>query len=103
MIDREVIQDTVTLKRVQLCDLEDSVILPEGKFLQDGTCGNQFWRSPESWAKAAQGTQSDMFSFGIVVSALSTLIIIKSMSDAGFFHLAFRNFKNRISQGLPWK
>ena len=90
MIDREVIQDTVTLKRVQLCDLEDSVILPEGKYLRDGTCGNQFWRSPESWAKAAQGTQSDMFSFGIVVSALRTSIIKNSMMWGGGF-LSFQS------------
>lgn len=53
---------------MQVSDLEDSVILPVGKYLRDGTCGNQFWRSPESWAKAAQGTQSDIFSFGILVS-----------------------------------
>ena len=68
LIDRDVIEDVVTLKKVQVSDLEDSVILPAGKYLRDGTCGNQFWRSPESWAKAAQGTQSDIFSFGIVVS-----------------------------------
>jgi len=42
------------------------VILPAGKYLRHALCGNQMWRSPESWARAAQGTPSDIFSFGVV-------------------------------------
>ena len=42
------------------------MILPPGKYLRGALCGNQMWRSPESWARAAQGAPSDIFSFGIV-------------------------------------
>lgn len=58
---------TFSIKSVQISDLEDSVILPPRKYLREGLCGNQLWRSPESWARSAQGTPSDIFSFGVVV------------------------------------
>ncbi|TAQ87620.1 hypothetical protein B7494_g4040 [Chlorociboria aeruginascens] len=66
LLDHERTNGVTKLRRVQLADLEDSVKLPLGKCLYGGSCGNQFWRSPESWAKARQGTESDIFSFGIV-------------------------------------
>lgn len=59
--------ETFTVIKVQISDLEDAVILSPGKYVRDGLCGNQLWRSPESWARAAQGTPSDIFSFGVVV------------------------------------
>jgi hypothetical protein len=43
------------------------VLLPPGKYLREGLYGNQMWRSPKSWARSAQGTPSDIFSFGLVV------------------------------------
>ncbi|CZT12554.1 uncharacterized protein RCO7_11469 [Rhynchosporium graminicola] len=66
LLDYEVKDTAFHVKRVQIADLEDSVILPDGKHLENTMCGNQLWRSPESWARAAQGISSDIFSFGIV-------------------------------------
>lgn len=60
----------LTIKAVQIADLGDAVIVPPGKNLYGPLCGNQFWRSPESWARSAQNQASDVFSFGIVVSLL---------------------------------
>lgn len=56
----------ITVGAVQISDLEDSVILPPGKHLIGPLCGNQLWRSPESWARAKQNQSSDIFSFGVV-------------------------------------
>ncbi|KAI1397079.1 kinase-like protein [Hypoxylon fuscum] len=59
--------DDVIVKSVQISDLEDAVIVPPGKYLRGPLCGNQLWRSPESWARARQNHASDVFSFGIVM------------------------------------
>jgi serine/threonine protein kinase len=66
LLDYEDTDGILSIRKVQISDLEDSVILPPGKYLRVALCGNQMWRSPESWARAAQGTPSDIFSFGIV-------------------------------------
>ncbi|OHF04517.1 calcium/calmodulin dependent protein kinase [Colletotrichum orchidophilum] len=58
--------DDIVIQSVQVSDLEDAVLLPPGKNLKGCLCGNQFWRSPESWARARQNTPSDVFSFGVV-------------------------------------
>jgi len=39
-------------------------------YLREGLYGNQIWRSLKSWARAAQGTPSDIFS-GIVVHTIT--------------------------------
>lgn len=57
----------VIVKSIQISDLEDAVIVPSGKYLRGPLCGNQLWRSPESWARSRQNHASDVFSFGIVV------------------------------------
>lgn len=54
------------IQQIKISDLEDSVLLLPGKNLKGCLCGNQLWRSPESWARARQNTPSDIFSFGIV-------------------------------------
>ncbi|CAD6450437.1 7e04848b-6a22-4e39-8eaf-11731cba9fbb-CDS [Sclerotinia trifoliorum] len=46
--------------------LDDSFILLPGQGIMGGRCGNQFWRSPESWGKGRRGVLSDIFSMGIV-------------------------------------
>ncbi|OAA58993.1 ectomycorrhiza-induced ankyrin-domain nacht-domain containing protein [Niveomyces insectorum RCEF 264] len=63
----ETTADDLVVKRVQISDLEDAVLLSPGKHLKGCLCGNQLWRSPESWARARQNTPSDVFSFGVVV------------------------------------
>ncbi|KAI9746354.1 MAG: hypothetical protein M1818_000066 [Claussenomyces sp. TS43310] len=64
--DYEKTDDKFAIKNVQISNLEDAALLPLGKYLREGLCGNQMWRSPESWARSAQGTPSDIFSFGLV-------------------------------------
>jgi hypothetical protein len=60
---------TIGFRNVRITDLEDGVVLPPGSpGLGKRLSGNQVWRSPEAWARAAQHTPSDIFSFGIVVS-----------------------------------
>ncbi|KAL2167195.1 hypothetical protein VTG60DRAFT_1607 [Thermothelomyces hinnuleus] len=59
--------DTIGFRDVQITDLEDAVVLPpNSQGLGKRLSGNQFWRSPEAWARAAQHTPADIFSFGIV-------------------------------------
>ncbi|KAK1142258.1 hypothetical protein N8T08_008002 [Aspergillus melleus] len=54
-----------TVKTVQISDLEDTVIVPAGKWLRGPLCGNAIWRSPESWCRSRQNQASDVFSFAI--------------------------------------
>ncbi|EAQ83142.1 predicted protein [Chaetomium globosum CBS 148.51] len=57
---------TIGFRNVQITDLEDAVVLPPGSpGLTKRLSGNQFWRSPEAWARGVQNTPSDIFSFGI--------------------------------------
>ena len=59
---------TIGFKNVRITDLEDAVVLPPGSLgLGKRLSGNQFWRSPEAWARAVQNAPADIFSFGIVV------------------------------------
>ena len=59
---------TIGFRNVRITDLEDAVVLPPGSLgLGKRLSGNQFWRSPEAWARAVQNTPADIFSFGIVV------------------------------------
>lgn len=60
---------TIGFRDVQITDLEDAVVLPpDAQGLGKRLSGNQFWRSTEAWARGAQHTPADIFSFGIVVS-----------------------------------
>lgn len=58
--------DGITVRRVQISDLEDAVMLALGKNLQDCISENQLWRSPEPWTRARQNIASDIFPFGIM-------------------------------------
>ncbi|KAF7162555.1 hypothetical protein CNMCM5623_007801 [Aspergillus felis] len=57
----------VVVKSVQNSDLEDTVIVPRGKWLTGPLCGNAIWRSPESGCRSRQNQASDVFSFGFVM------------------------------------
>ncbi|KAK2035132.1 kinase-like protein [Colletotrichum zoysiae] len=74
-------RDEITIHSVQVSDLEDTVILPPGKNLKGCLCGNQFWRSPESWARARQNTPSDVFSFGVMTIYVMLNDMIFRISD----------------------
>jgi serine/threonine protein kinase len=54
-------------------------------------CGNQLWRSPESWAKALQNTPSDMFSFSIMT-------IYVMLND-----MVFRMPNEELKDGEAWR
>ncbi|KAI0378640.1 kinase-like domain-containing protein [Hypomontagnella monticulosa] len=69
------------IKSVQISDLEDAVLLPPGKSLKGCLSGNQFWRSPESWARARQNTSSDIFSFGVVAIYVMLNDMVFRISD----------------------
>ncbi|KAI0419615.1 kinase-like protein [Xylaria grammica] len=71
----------LTIKSVQISDLDDSVILsPEGA-VQGPCCGNQIWRSPEAWARARQSFPSDVFSFAIVMIYVVTDRMVFHVGD----------------------
>ncbi|EAQ89672.1 predicted protein [Chaetomium globosum CBS 148.51] len=58
---------TLGFRNVQITDLEEAfVVPPNSQGLGKRLSGNQFWRSPEAWARGAQNTSADIFSFGIV-------------------------------------
>lgn len=74
LIDYEEISaEEINIKSVQISDLEDAAIIPPGKWLDGPLCGNQMWRSPESWARSRQDYASDIYSFAIVVSFFDPL------------------------------
>ncbi|OJJ42240.1 hypothetical protein ASPZODRAFT_155450 [Penicilliopsis zonata CBS 506.65] len=57
------IQGQTIIKKVQISDLEDAVLVPPGKWLRGPLCGNAIWRSPESWCRSRQNQASDMIYF----------------------------------------
>ncbi|CAI7584252.1 unnamed protein product [Penicillium glandicola] len=40
--------------KVQISDLEDTVIVSAGKWLRGPLCGNAIWGSPEGWCESRQ-------------------------------------------------
>ncbi|AEO62328.1 uncharacterized protein THITE_2106391 [Thermothielavioides terrestris NRRL 8126] len=68
------------ISQVRISDLEDSVLLGPGEYIVGCLCGHEFWRSPESWARASQDTASDVYSFAVVA--------IYVMLDHMIFHLS---------------
>ncbi|KAF1955136.1 serine/threonine protein kinase [Byssothecium circinans] len=71
----------IAVRCVQISDLEDAVILPPGDNIGGCLCGNQLWRSPESWARAGQNTPSDIFSFGVVIIYVMLNDMVFRVSD----------------------
>ncbi|OBT45035.1 hypothetical protein VE00_04152 [Pseudogymnoascus sp. WSF 3629] len=82
LLDYKKTGETFTVTKVQISDLEDAVILPPGKYLMGALCGNQMWRSPESWARARQGTPSGIFSFGVVsIYVMLNDMVLRAIRD----------------------
>ncbi|KAJ9303049.1 hypothetical protein DTO271G3_423 [Paecilomyces variotii] len=71
----------VIIKDVQISDLEDTVIVPPGKWLRGPLCGNAIWRSAESWCRSRQNQTSDVFSFGIVMIYVMLNEMVFRVSD----------------------
>jgi serine/threonine protein kinase len=62
----ETADQEVHVRSVQIADLEDAVLLSPNEAIAGCLSGNQILRSPEAWARAKQGTASDVYSFAIV-------------------------------------
>ncbi|APA12466.1 predicted protein [Sclerotinia sclerotiorum 1980 UF-70] len=76
----------LNIKKTLIADLEDSFILLPGQCITGGRCGNQFWRSPESWGKGRQSMLSDIFSMGIVAIYIMNkqMIFYDGLKDEDF-------------------
>jgi hypothetical protein len=59
----------IEVKRVQIGDLEMGSVIPPGLNVRGARLGNPMWRSPEAHAAGRINLPSDIFSFGLVVSA----------------------------------
>lgn len=72
------------ITQVRLSDLEDSVQLKTGvgEYITGCLCGHEFWRSPESWARAKQSLPSDVYSFAIASIYVMLNHTIFHLSDA---------------------
>ncbi|KAJ5594715.1 uncharacterized protein N7459_000923 [Penicillium hispanicum] len=75
----EDIQGEMIIKNVQISDLEDTVLVPPGKWLRGPLCGNAIWRSPESWCRSRQNQASDVFSFAIVYPLQMIYVMLNEM------------------------
>ncbi|KAE8154312.1 kinase-like domain-containing protein [Aspergillus avenaceus] len=71
----------IVINKVQIPDLEDTVIVPSGKWLKGPLCGNAIWRSPESWCRSRQNQASDVFSFGIMMIYVMISEMVFRVSD----------------------
>ncbi|RAL05526.1 kinase-like protein [Aspergillus ibericus CBS 121593] len=69
------------INQVRIADLEDTVVVPPGSWLEGPLCGNAMWRSPESWARSFQNQTSDVFSFGLVIVYVMTKRIVLRVPD----------------------
>ncbi|GBF63983.1 hypothetical protein TMEN_6651 [Trichophyton mentagrophytes] len=71
IIDREEDRKEVTIHRVQLADIEDSIMVPLNRNILGKAVGNRRWRSLRAHAEARANTPSDVFSSGIVTQGSS--------------------------------
>lgn len=74
LIDRIGVGHNLTIRDVQLADIEESVHVPPGSNIRGAQVGNWMWRSPEAHAEGRINKPSDMFSYGIVVSETKTCL-----------------------------
>ena len=65
---RNVDQDVV-VEQVQISDLENAAHLPKPRCIKGMLAGNDDWRCPEGHLKGELNKPSDLYSFGLVVSA----------------------------------
>ncbi|KAF7866939.1 hypothetical protein EAF04_005780 [Stromatinia cepivora] len=87
LLDYDITTDGILcIKEILIADLEHSFTLLPGQGIMGGKCGNQFWRSPESWGKGRQGMLSDIFSMGIVAVYImdKQMIFYDGLKDEDF-------------------
>ncbi|AEO59521.1 hypothetical protein MYCTH_2307897 [Thermothelomyces thermophilus ATCC 42464] len=81
LLDYDTSGPDIRITQVRISDLEDSVLLGPGKSIKGCLCGNELWRSPESWARAKQNTPSDIYSFAIMAIYVMSNEIVFRVSD----------------------
>jgi len=74
-------QETI-VEQVQIIDLENAAYLPKFRCIKRMLAGNDDWRSPEAHFKGQLNKPTDIFSFGIVVSALSICCRIQPLTGS---------------------
>ena len=79
VIDWDEDRNEIKIAQVQLTDLEDAAHLPPGFNVRNKQVDNWMWRSPEAHTQARVNIPSDMFSFGVVVSRRSPLLVVKEL------------------------
>ena len=70
MVNRRNRDWEAVIEKVQITDLENAAHLPLGRCVKGMLAGNDSWRGPEAHLKGELNKPSDMFSFGLVVSAM---------------------------------
>ena len=73
MVNYHHIGQEIVVEQVQVADLENAACLPKGRCIKGMLAGNDNWRSPEAHFKGELHKPTEIFSFGIIVSA-STLL-----------------------------
>jgi serine/threonine protein kinase len=63
------VDQDVVVEQVQISDLENAAYLPKPRCIKGMLAGNDNWRSPEGHFKGELNKPSDLYSFGLVVSA----------------------------------
>ena len=65
----EYLKEEAVAEHVQISDLENTAYLPKPRCIKGMLAGNDNWRSPEGHFKGELNKPSDLYSFGLVVSA----------------------------------
>jgi hypothetical protein len=63
------VDQEVVVEQVKISDLENAAYLPKPRCIKGMLAGNDNWRSPEGHFKGELNKPSDLYSFGLVVSA----------------------------------
>ncbi|OAG38212.1 hypothetical protein AYO21_07545 [Fonsecaea monophora] len=72
----------MTIKHVQLIDLENAAHLPKGRCIKGMPAGNDNWRSPEGHFRGELNKPTDIFSFGAVcIYAMLGRVVFGSDED----------------------
>ncbi|RMY88951.1 hypothetical protein D0862_10319 [Hortaea werneckii] len=90
LVDYEQHDESTTVERVMLSDLENAAHLPDGRCIKGMLAGSDVWRSMEAHLRGELGKPTDMFSFGLVcIFAMCDKMVCEDDED----------FQQFVSQG----
>jgi len=69
LVNYRYVDQDVVVEKVQISDLENAAYLPKPRCIKGMLAGIDNWRSPEGHFKGELNKLSDLYSFGLVVSA----------------------------------